>query len=151
MQSKAVLRGIPKISWKSVLVITFDFHEILRSYGEDLGHPCRPGLYLRHYGLHWWTDHWFGDGVPWMQIFTSKDHSLTVQSCVLLWLFDVSIIGQVLHLSHFHAYPRVGVCLQVRNCSQHYPGSHGSTKEQLLLQACAVRFLSWIRLSLWIP
>lgn len=63
-------------------------YEILRSYGEDLSHPC-PGLYLRHYGLHWWTDHWFGDGVPWMQI-TCKDHSLTVQSCVLLWLSDVS-------------------------------------------------------------
>ena len=64
--------------------------------------------------------------IPWL---------CKVVSCFgcLIWVVS---IGQVLHLSHFHAYPWVGVCLQVRNCSQHYPGSHGSTRDQLLAGMC---------------
>ena len=73
--------------------------------------------------------------IPWL---------CKVVSCFgcLIWVVS---IGQVLHLSHFHAYPWVGVCLQVRNCSQHYPGSHGSTRDQLLAgMCCTISFLDKI-------
>ena len=135
--------SIQGATWKLVLVITFEVYETLRSYGEavpPLPRPLFAPLWaaLVDWSLVWWRSTLDASPariIPWL---------CKVVSCFgcLIWVVS---IGQVLHLSHFHAYPWVGVCLQVRNCSQHYPGSHGSTRDQLLAgMCCKISFLDKI-------
>ena len=71
--------------------------------------------------------------------FQKASHHVNIQwfnhcSIIVQWSFNDSGINfeslgfEVLHFSQFHPHPWVGLCLQVRHCCQHYPGSHGKER-----------------------